>query len=420
MDHCFVFCFLYRRQAAAVWQWSNFLHAFAGTSRRVLHINMDETGIRLLQCPGKGLVTCLARKRKRSARGLKKPATKHESRAMFTLATLICDDEEVQKILPQIIIVGSGLITTRDEQVVASKLPSNMHLWKADKCWMTSDLMTRLIRLVRAAVNKHFPDMNIVFSADAYRAHLTKPVWMAMASARILYCLIPARMTPVLQPCDVAVFASLKRHLALKIQELEVTRPTGIVTTTDIIQTVGQLVKTIVCAKTWKKTFEDCGMVGHQRCVSTRVLEKLSLQHRVLMPRTLPTLNQLREVFPARAVIPVDAVFAGVRRMMAGENVGRTQTNSQDDVSVNSMPPLPEPWIARLRRTRARRARQPLAAHESLHCEMPAGASLSLPPAGSGSQPRDRDSDSVPVGRRLFPPRHTMPAPTSFPRPSSG
>ena len=390
-----------------MWRWSNFLNAFAGTRRRVVRINMDETGIRLLQVPGRGLLTCLARRAKRSARGLKRHATKQQTRGMFTLAAMICDDDDVQKVLPQVMIVGTGILTARERQLVERGLPRNVHLWEADKCWMSSQTMVRLVRLVRATVNKEFPDINIVFSADAYKAHLTKDVWQAMAAAGILYCLIPARMTGVLQPCDVAVFSQLKKYLATDMQHRELATSSGAVTPQDVIQSVGDTLDTIVRGKSWKRTFEDVGLVGHQRNVSPRVLAKLSMQTRNLMTHTLPTLAQLKDVFPARTIIPIDHIFAGVRRMMTPGGAAQPRLAVEAEPAE---PPMPEPWIARLRRTRARRARASHLEEAAEPCSTAAAVPTDSQPEQETPQ-RHRDPGLFPVARRLLPPRiHPPPA----------
>ena len=316
---------------------------------------------------------------------------------------MICDDSTVQRVLPQVIILSKGLITAGDCREAQENLPQHMYVWHADKCWMTTDLMTRLVKLLSTTLKQHFPEVNIVFSADAYRAHLTKPVWRSMAAARILYCLIPARMTPVLQPCDVAVFAVLKRSLARKIQILEVTRPSGTISTKDLICAVGETVESIIRMKCWKKTFDDCGLVGHQRLVSARVLGKLSLRNPILMPHTLPSLAQLKDIFPARTIIPIDGVFATIRRMMSAdaESIPRmTMTR------IDSEPHGPEPWSARLRRTRARETRGPPPDTGTETCPMPAPAPMAPPPAPETPR-RSANHGHGPVARRLLPPRHS-------------
>ena len=41
-------------QAIGFWRWSNFLHSQLAAGKKALHVNLDETGIRMHQVAGKG------------------------------------------------------------------------------------------------------------------------------------------------------------------------------------------------------------------------------------------------------------------------------------------------------------------------------------------------------------------------------
>ncbi len=43
-------------QAIGFWRWSNFLHSQLAAGKRALHVNLDETGIRMHQVAGKGML----------------------------------------------------------------------------------------------------------------------------------------------------------------------------------------------------------------------------------------------------------------------------------------------------------------------------------------------------------------------------
>ncbi len=43
-------------QAIGFWQWTNFLHSQLAAGKKALHVNLDETGIRMHQVAGKGTV----------------------------------------------------------------------------------------------------------------------------------------------------------------------------------------------------------------------------------------------------------------------------------------------------------------------------------------------------------------------------
>ena len=214
-----VFRFLLSRQALAVWRWSNFLHKNSPRGRTLVRINMDETSIRLHQAVRAGHLTTTARLLKRSARSLTSNATTSETRGMFTLIAFVCDKKDIQNILPQILIVNDKhLSKTEPAAVLRQHLEANMVLWTASKAWVTSTLMCKIVRHLNKCLKQYKNTHHFILSSDGYRAHLTKPVWRALNRARIMYHLIPAKMTWALQPCDTHVFARLKDVLRHECQ----------------------------------------------------------------------------------------------------------------------------------------------------------------------------------------------------------
>ena len=71
------------------------------------------------------------------------------------------------------------------------------------------------------------------------------------------------------------------------------------------------------------RAFDDLGLVGNQGGVSCTVLGKLGLDAVPHVGEGLPILEQLKEIWPANAVIPIDLVFGTVskyaRQAAAGE-----------------------------------------------------------------------------------------------------
>ena len=96
---------------AAVWQWSNLLHVHAPVGKRVLHINMDETSVKLYQDAGKGMLVARARRLRRTPKSLVQNVSRRQLRAALTHAAFICDDPTVQPLLPQVLIAGEASMT---------------------------------------------------------------------------------------------------------------------------------------------------------------------------------------------------------------------------------------------------------------------------------------------------------------------
>ena len=89
-----------------MWQWANFLHAQVPAEVPRLNINMDETSIRLHPDTGIGYLCKGARRAKRTPKSLVRNLTQGQKRGAFTHVALLCDDIDVQPLLPQFLFVN--------------------------------------------------------------------------------------------------------------------------------------------------------------------------------------------------------------------------------------------------------------------------------------------------------------------------
>ena len=163
-------------QAEAVWQWSNFLHARVGASKQPLRVNIDETGIRLRNFNASGLLTAEAVCLRRANQSLHGFATRGDTRMMFTLLTFVCDDEEIQKVLPQIIIFGVKTATAAEVERFKALLPPSVLLWVCEKAWMTSSTFISAMHTLHSVLEAYLHTRQVIVSADVYKAHLTREV----------------------------------------------------------------------------------------------------------------------------------------------------------------------------------------------------------------------------------------------------
>lgn len=82
------------------WQWASFLQAVVPRGKQLLRINLDETSVAYIPDALRGLVVS---RRHWGARGGRRPVIKgKKARGACTYVAMICDDQEVQKVLPQI------------------------------------------------------------------------------------------------------------------------------------------------------------------------------------------------------------------------------------------------------------------------------------------------------------------------------
>lgn len=390
------FFFFGFREAAAVWRWSNFLHQHSPPGRRIVRINMDETSIRLHQAVKNGHLTSSARAVKRSARSLTSSATTSQTRGMFTLVAFVCDDATIQQILPQVLLVNTKHLNAAEPAAaLRTHLDANTVLWTCTKAWVTSALMCKIVALLHERLRPYQHECHFILSSDGYRAHLTRPVWRAFNRARIMYFLIPAKMTWALQPCDTHVFAPLKDCLRHECQMLTLSSPDGRLTMTLLIRALAQSIAKILRGVSWRGAFWDLGLTGVQATLSDRCLEKLGMRNRPRIGGGLPSLEQLQSVFPARAVLPIDDIFGWFTHVPPAAVQAPAPRAGIAPVPADVDPD--RPWLGRLRSSSSLAPAASLPEPQSSAWPLPATSSAETPPLSAAA------SRAAPRGRRLLP-----------------
>jgi len=380
-----------------------------------LRVNFDETGIRYFQETRQGHLTEAAQRLRRTPRSLTRLVTKGECRSMMSLATFVCDDATVQALLPQVLLVNRRLLTQEELAAARQGMPAQMQIWREDKAWTTGDVMIRLLRALREALNPVLSQRKVILSADAFRAHLTKPVFRAAADCGFFYFLIPSKMTWALQPLDTHVFAVFKRCLAERAQSVVASSESGKLTRPQLIAAVSHTVDVILARKCWRGAFVDCGLTGAQDTVSPRTLSKLGAASPPPSGRGLSSLEMLMDICPGRADIPIDddfRAFLPAARARANEP---TAIATLADTTQEEVRDPRGPWTGRLRSSSA----LGLGSQET-----PPGPEPWLVPAAMSSPSATTATatpvDALPVPTRRCPVGHRLGAPLSHPaRPRS-
>jgi len=180
----------------------------------------------------------------------------------MTLATFVTDDALVQAQLPQVLIVSSKLTSAAEMEAWRGILPANVVVWREARCWMTTALMARLLRLLSASLRHLSTERCVIFSADAFRAHMTRPAWVAAHRMGFYYHLIPARMTWALQPCDTHDFRDFKRRLAVEALDDAARAEGGLLTQRMLVAAVGRTIEGILRSRSWAAAFRNTGLAG--------------------------------------------------------------------------------------------------------------------------------------------------------------
>ena len=174
-----------------------------------LCVNVDETSISRSIGDPKGVVLDPMK------RGAQKVIEqKNPNRGTLSFVAMICDNPSIQPRLPQFILGNEHILRVQDMQDIAATLPENVFLVRRKSSWVDHIFFCSVLELLRAAVSKVEPRMQIVMLLDASPVHTHDLVLRTAKRVRIRICLLPASSTWLLQPCDTNLFRKLKAGLA--------------------------------------------------------------------------------------------------------------------------------------------------------------------------------------------------------------
>ena len=406
-------------QATALWRWSNYLQHLDPPEKIRVLINVDETSVRLVPAEGKGHVSHRAYRLLCSGMPLGRNASLAAQRSAITHVTAICDHPEIQNRLPQVVLVGENQFTEGRANRLRSEAPGSVHLWRQKKAWMTTEVMVQYIHLLGGVLQKLQTTHRFILYLDALRAHVSPRVLRAASRANLWVCVIPAKMTWALQPCDTHVFASYKRLLGEEYQRRSGLTAAGDITWELLLKSLWHVVNTLVQVKDWSAAFDSVGLRGQQRALSDRTRRKL--QYPLEPPQvqaSLPPLSDFEQIWPNGVRIPIHELFLPVERFLRGlleePLVERGAQPSQPSVVETPV----NPWFGRTRSTSARVASSSTLGVRPEPCPALRATGTQEPPLPPTAAPSHQTPQTESAGSAMPPPPlHRQPVGRRLPWP---
>ena len=163
----------FRIEPRLVWQWWYHLESLIrAKGKRVLNVNLDETGVPILQTTTKGNVVAAPLSEATTVRPAL--ATSRDcARANFTHVALICDDAATQPLLPQLIIVGERVARARDMPTLRASFQANAYLMRLKRGWTNCVVHQMVVALLRDALAHIRDEYEVILSMDACKVHRT-------------------------------------------------------------------------------------------------------------------------------------------------------------------------------------------------------------------------------------------------------
>ena len=227
------------QQVLLYWGWCNAAYDTRGT-RRVIWVNIDETGIWFGYNHKKGTVLCSeAWKDAVNPHQMHERFTLKDIRSRVTYVAAASNDAEVQRVLPQVIMTNANFATKDFQRHALEKLPDNCELWVDNSAWMNKDKFLVYLQKVHAKVQSIAIGCLLIIVVDALGCHYNDEIAFWAFSVNVIIVLIPGSMTWMLQPLDVYGLAQFKHSLLQQLCHARARTETGMLTKNawiDIVQ----------------------------------------------------------------------------------------------------------------------------------------------------------------------------------------
>ena len=192
---------------------------------------------------------------------------------------------------------------------IQAELPDNVYVKRMPRGWNNTRehcIIIRLLSLVLQPLRERYQPL-LFF--DAVPLHLADEVMAELATARIWYLVIPARLTWLLQPLDTHAFAKYKRYLKTSFQDRD-PRDQEQNTTLRMVRLVIHTIRAVLQGYHWGPAFASNGLTGNQDRVSMFIRGELEYERLPLYLPLCPTAETLRLCWPRNRVVNEATVWS--------------------------------------------------------------------------------------------------------------
>ena len=297
-----------------MWKWSNYLHTNVPVTKQPLHINIDETSVKVEMDVRHGHVSGDAKKLEKG-NSLRRRMSKSRQRTAYSYVAVLCDVEEVQRVLPQFIVVNGKQCTKAVYNALQERRPENIVLWRRSSAWLNVLAVCHVLRDIHKSLSALLSTYQVILSMDSCKTHINSKVWQACSRLGFLMYPIPPKTTGILQPLDIYVFAQLKQSLRHAYQTSCIDVSASSCTLGVSVLLLMEVIPKVLLSRCWRPAFEHLGHGGNQHDLSKRVLQSMNLTEAPCIAATFPTLADLAYCFPRGYDIDVESVFKGLVRI---------------------------------------------------------------------------------------------------------
>ena len=140
-------------------------------------------------------------------------------RARVSFIAAAASDLEVQRALPQVLMMNTRFGTKKLLAYARETIPDNCDVWVGESAWLSGEKFLTYLGTLHEAVQKVAKDCMIVVVLDSLSCHMNEDIANFASSVGIIVILIPGGLTWLLQVLDVYAFAKFKHSLQTRLCE---------------------------------------------------------------------------------------------------------------------------------------------------------------------------------------------------------
>ena len=231
-------------------------------------------------------------------------------RCCFTYIAMVCDNADVQRVLPQVFVGNAVSCKDADLPALLAACPPNAFLVRQRKAWNNVEVCRAVIRKLSEVLAPYRARFEPVLILDAAKVHCSRLVLEECNLSQIGYVLVPAHLTWLIQPLDTHGFRHFKGQLRKRYQDARVqTNGNDLSMEQFLDRCVFGAVQSLLENVQWATAFDRDGYGLAQAVVSARVKRDAGFVGLVQAPSSRPTVEDVGLCYPRRLRIPYESLW---------------------------------------------------------------------------------------------------------------
>ena len=167
------------------------MEAAVPPGRKLLRLNLDETGCRLYYKPRKGDLADTGLKAAQKEGRLVQDVDAGKQKAALSHLAVVCDVPQLQPQMPQVILGNKHILSKVLVESLSPTLPANVHVLRRKSSWVNHEVMAEWGRTLSKALAPREEKFQPLFLLDACNVNYGKKFLKELQKGNVWVVCIP-------------------------------------------------------------------------------------------------------------------------------------------------------------------------------------------------------------------------------------